>query len=227
MPTARAVYDLVGANAEKNVIDRIIAYLKKHNGKASKKEIMRDVKIKSADFGEYLATMIESSTVETKTVKRGGKGRDSLWVFLLDPATVGNVATVANVAIVAKVEELPSENVEGKNSTLATLATKATLPILATEEEQAKAKEEHFRELAEKYTKKPGRKIIPLRFLVDFAGYKRDDVVGIAAQGDLSARPGICELISCGQCPTAIRGAKPVCDPCSYLRDARAGEAQA
>jgi hypothetical protein len=84
MPTARAVYDLVGVNAEKNVIDRIIAYLKKHNGKASKKEIMRDVKIKSADFSEYLSTMVESGMVETKTVKRGGKGRDTVYVFLLD-----------------------------------------------------------------------------------------------------------------------------------------------
>ena len=139
MPTARAVYDLVGANAEKNVIDRIIAYLKKHSGKASKKEIMRDVKIKSADFSEYLATMVESSTIETKTVKRGGKGRDSLWVFLLDSSNVVKVANVAIVVKVAKVDVIPSkndpENEEGKKSTLATLATKATFPILATEEQ--------------------------------------------------------------------------------------------
>lgn len=84
MPTAREVYSLVGSNAEKNVIDRIIAYLKKHNGKASKKEIMRDIKIKSGDFNEYITTMEESSTIETKSVKRSGKGRDTLWVFLLD-----------------------------------------------------------------------------------------------------------------------------------------------
>ncbi len=141
MPTARAVYELVGANAEKNVIDRIIAYLKKHSGKASKKEIMRDVKIKSADFHEYLDTMIESGVVETKTVKRGGKGRDSLWVFLLVSANVANVANVAIVAKVAKVDVIHSENDpengEGKNSTLATLATKATFPILATKEQES------------------------------------------------------------------------------------------
>jgi hypothetical protein len=141
MPTARAVYELVGANAEKNVIDRIIAYLKKHSGKASKKEIMRDIKIKSADFSEYLATMIESSTVETKTVKRGGKGRDSFWVFLLDSSNVVKVANVAIVAKVAKVDVIPSENEpengEGKNSTLATLATKPTFPILATKDHES------------------------------------------------------------------------------------------
>jgi hypothetical protein len=141
MPTARAVYDLVGANAEKNVIDRTIAYLKKHSGKASKKEIMRDVKIKSADFHEFLDTMIESGVVETKTVKRGGKGRDSLWVFLLDSSNVANVANVAIVAKVAKVDVIHSksepENGEGKNSTLATLATKATFPILATKEQES------------------------------------------------------------------------------------------
>lgn len=141
MPTARAVYELVGANAEKNVIDRIVAYLKKHNGKATKKEIMRDVKIKSADFNEYLATMTESDLVETKTVKRGGKGRDGLWILLLDQSTVGNVATVAKIAKIAKVEEIPSKNdsdiVEGKTSTLATLATKPTSTILATKEQDS------------------------------------------------------------------------------------------
>jgi hypothetical protein len=73
MPTARAVYDLVGANAEKNVIDRIIAYLKKHNGKASRREILKDVKIKSTDFNEYLATMIESGTVEAKQLIAAAK----------------------------------------------------------------------------------------------------------------------------------------------------------
>lgn len=136
MPTARAVYDLVGANAEKNVIDRIVAYLKKHNGKATRKEILRDVKIKSTDFGEFLSTMEESGQVETKTVKRGGKGRDSVYVVLLDTGNVGNVAKVAKIAKVAKVEEIhsnPSEDKEGKKSTLATLATKATFPIMATQ----------------------------------------------------------------------------------------------
>lgn len=134
MPTARAVYDLVGANAEKNVIDRIIAYLKKHNGKATRKEILRDVKIKSTDFGEFIATMIESGQVETKTVKRGGKGRDSVYVVLLDPAEVGNVANVAKIAKIAKVEEIRSNSeTEGKKSTLATLATKATFPTKATQ----------------------------------------------------------------------------------------------
>ena len=34
MPTARAMYDLVGSNADKNVIDRVVGYLKNHDGKA-------------------------------------------------------------------------------------------------------------------------------------------------------------------------------------------------
>jgi len=135
MPTARAVYDLVGSNAEKNVIDRIIAYLKKHGGKASKKEILRDVKIKSTDFHDFLGTMSESGVVETKNDPRGGKGRDGLLVFLTAPAIVGNVAKVAKIAKVAKVEEIPSENGEREKSTLATLATLPTFPILATKEQ--------------------------------------------------------------------------------------------
>lgn len=141
MPTARAVYDLVGVNAEKNVIDRIIAYLKKHSGKATKTEIMRDVKIKSADFSDYLDTMIESGMVETKTVKRGGKGRDGLWVFLLDQPKVDKIAIIAKIAKIAKIDEIPSkndpENGEGKNSILAILATQAISPILATNEQES------------------------------------------------------------------------------------------
>jgi hypothetical protein len=132
MPTARAVYDLVGSNVEKNVIDRIAAYLKNHNGKATKKEIMRDIKIKSADFNEYLATMIESGTVECNTVKNSGKGRDSLWVFLLPQSKVGNVAKVEKIAKVAKVDRIHSVDMDGNGSTLATLATMATLPTVAT-----------------------------------------------------------------------------------------------
>lgn len=68
--------------------------------------------------------------------KRGGKGRDSVYVFLLDTGKVGNVAKVDKIAKIAKVEEIhsnPSEDKEGKKSTLATLATKATFPIMATQ----------------------------------------------------------------------------------------------
>lgn len=218
MPTARAVYDLVGSNAEKNVIDRVIAYLKKHNGKASKKEIMRDVKIKSADFYEYLATMVESGTVETKTVKRGGKGRDSLWVFLLDQAIVGNVATVANVAIVARVEEIPSKNVEGKNSTLATLATKATLPIVATigadlrqVDEQKAAKEEKFRTPIE--CASCGKDITNKTQLT-----KNDKTFCMdCGSGEEPQK-------KCGSCPAAINGDRSAikCNPCIFFERASA-----
>ena len=72
MPTARAVYDLVGANAEKNVIDRITQYLKNHGGVVTAKEIMRDVKVKKADFEEYLETMEEAGMVEVKAKKAEG-----------------------------------------------------------------------------------------------------------------------------------------------------------
>ncbi len=140
MPTARTIYDLVGSNLEKNVIDRIIAYLKNHGGKATKKEIMRDIKIKSNDFQDYLNTMIESEIVETKLVRREGKGRDSLYVFLLPHTKVGNVGNVGNVAKIAKVEEIHSKkSVDGKFSTLATLATMPTLPTSAPLEEKEDA----------------------------------------------------------------------------------------
>jgi len=242
MPTARAIYELVGANAEKNVIDRIIAYLKKHNGKATKKEIMRDIKIKSADFDEYLATMVESGMVEVKAVKRGGKGRDSLYVFLLDNQKVGEVATIAKKAKIAKVEEIHSNkdngDLEGKNSTLATLATKATSTILATDaegggdvlsvpnsmmvdliraEEQANAKDEHFKEVAGKFTKLRKR-VIAFNMLADRGRFKKDEIVGIHVEGEFSVMPGICRKLECGECRTAIKGDLPLCKPCNWQR---------
>ncbi len=143
MPTARAVYDLVGSNAEKNVIDRITAYLKNHSGKATKKEILRDVKIKSADFDDYLLTMIESDVVETKVVKRGGKGRNSLWVLLLNQ---GNVGKVGNVAIISNIANVDNDRIKGDNigrekSTLATLATNAIFPIVTPKGEEPRPSE--------------------------------------------------------------------------------------
>ena len=95
--------------------------------------------------------------------------------------------------------------------------------------ERAKAKEGHFRTPSKvRWTEdqdKPKKKIVPIRFLVDFAGHKKDDVVGIEVSGDLSVRPGLCELISCGQCPTVLNGSQansPVCNPCSWLGKRRA-----
>lgn len=83
MPTAIAIYEIVGSNAEKNVIDRITLYLKSHNGKATKRDILKATKIKSDDFESYISTMVESGTVNTEIEKHNGRGRDSVWVILL------------------------------------------------------------------------------------------------------------------------------------------------
>jgi hypothetical protein len=103
MSIAKAIYDLVGSNAEKNIIDRITMYLKNHNGKATKRDILHDIKIKSDDFNSYLASMVVSGAVETKTEKRNGNGRNREWVFLLDP-NVTKVSNVPNVPNVSKID---------------------------------------------------------------------------------------------------------------------------
>lgn len=198
MPTARAVYDLVGSNAEKNVIDRITAYLKNHNGKATKKEIMRDIKIKSADFNEYLSTMEESSCVESKMVKNSGKGRDSLWVFLLPQTKVGNVANVEKIAKVAKVEKIHSVNIEGIDSTLATLATMATLPTVATIKDMPTLKTVDEMDV-DLTPNEEEHKIITLRFLDEIAQYKKDEIAGISEDEGHRllnmSNPKVCELV--------------------------------
>jgi hypothetical protein len=75
--------------------------------------------------------MMESGMVESKTVKRGGKGRDSVYIFL---CSVSNVANVAKVANVANVEEIHPDNKGGKEETMATLATLANLATSAEKE---------------------------------------------------------------------------------------------
>ena len=127
--SAKAAYDIVGDNVEKNVNDRIVAYLKNHNGKAKRNEILRDVKIKGKDFDEYLETMLVSGEVETRTVNRGGKGRDSTYIFLLNPSNVDNVANIAKISNIAIIEKISSVIVKKDASTLAMMAMK---PIVAT-----------------------------------------------------------------------------------------------
>ena len=104
MPAAKAIYDIVGSNAERNVIDRITLYLKNHNGKATQRDILHDTKIKKADPEDYLSTMVESGAVEIKTEKRNGKRRDRVWVFLLPNSNVTSVSNVPNVSNVSKVD---------------------------------------------------------------------------------------------------------------------------
>jgi len=104
MPAAKAIYDIVGSNAEKNVIDKITQYLKNHNGKATKRDILKATKVLSEDFDSYISTMVESGTVEIKTQKNNGKGRDSVWVLLLPDPSVTNVSSVSNVSKVSNVD---------------------------------------------------------------------------------------------------------------------------
>jgi hypothetical protein len=228
MPTTKRVYDLIGTANKDNQIERIVLYLSRHGGTATRKEIMRDVKIKSREITEYLLTMEECEMIETKPVYNEVTKRNKSYVFLKDQ----KVANVGKVVKVEKVEKVDNKIIEKKTVkepiTVPTIETFSTLPTFSTlhEDVDRSGKEAaptmgpHPRKDAPTQTKK--KRIIPLRFLVDFASYKKDYVSGIIAQGDLSARPGICEQISCGQCPTALKGAKAICDPCKYLGKGRA-----
>jgi hypothetical protein len=83
LPTARTIYDSVGADAEKNIIDRIINFLKTKGGKVPKRDISRHVKIKARDLDDYLDTMITDGTIEFRSLRKGNnKGRQATWVIL-------------------------------------------------------------------------------------------------------------------------------------------------
>jgi predicted transcriptional regulator len=100
MPTAIAVYELVGANAEKNRLDKIVAYLKKHNGKAQKRDVLRATRLTKSEFDEAVDTMIESGEIEERPDDPQGKGRPRIWILL---NSVNNVITVNKVINVNKV----------------------------------------------------------------------------------------------------------------------------
>ena len=134
MPTSRAVYDLVGSNIEKNVIDRITAYLRNHGGKATAKEIMKNVKIKKVDFDDYLDTMVEAEMVKTEMVRHAGKaGRPSLWVFLIEQPdlvdSVYNVNKVDFVDIVAPINCIEESETKSTKSTKSINSTQSSNPI--------------------------------------------------------------------------------------------------
>jgi hypothetical protein len=103
MPTARAVYDLVGSNVEKNRLDKIAVYLKKNGGKAQKRDILRSTRFTKKEFDEAIEAMIESGEIEVRSDDPNGKrGRPKVWV-LLKEFSVNSVITVNKVINVNKV----------------------------------------------------------------------------------------------------------------------------
>ena len=67
----------------------------------------------------------------------------------------------------------------------------------------------------------PAKKLVVVRFLQDRPPYKKNDVASF--RGCLIVRdPPVVREISCGQCPTAIKGSPPVCPECYYLKRAEA-----
>ena len=99
LPMSRAVYDLVGQTEEKNVIDKIVAYLKRNGGRATQRETARAIKIKSKELAEYLSTMLEYGMIDRREKDNGGKGRNQVYLFLreVNGTKVSKVSKVSNV----------------------------------------------------------------------------------------------------------------------------------
>ena len=126
LPMARAVYDLVGQTEEKNVIDKIIAYLKRNGGRATRRETARAVKIKSKELAEYISTMLEYDMIEQREKDNGGKGRNQVYLFLKETndAKVPKVPKVSNVTNVPNNRDSCVIESPGTLVTLARLETK-------------------------------------------------------------------------------------------------------
>jgi hypothetical protein len=105
--------------------------LSRHSGHATRKELMRDVKIKSKEMTDYLLSMNECEMTETRNVYNPVTKRNTSVIFLKDHKVV-KVGKVVKVERVEKVEnyindpDLPEEN------TLPTSSTFSTLPTLST-----------------------------------------------------------------------------------------------
>ncbi len=133
LPMSRAVYDLVGQTEEKNVIDKIVAYLKRNGGRATQRETARAIKIKSKELAEYLSTMLEYGMIDRREKDNGGKGRNQVYLFLRETSDtnvpkVHNVTNVPNVPDKECVMDSP-----GTLVTLESLATKETLEPIKRE----------------------------------------------------------------------------------------------
>jgi len=107
MPTATAVYELVGANAEKNRLDKIVEHLKKHGGRAVRREILRATRLTKKEFDEAIDTMVESGEIELREEHPIGAGRPRTWILL---NCVNNVYNVSNVNNVNYVTEIPANS---------------------------------------------------------------------------------------------------------------------
>lgn len=131
MPTTRHVYDTIGTANKDNQIEKIALYLSRHSGHATRKEIMRDVKIKSKEMTEYLLTMEECEMTETKDVYNSVTKRNTSVIFLKDQR-VANVVKVVEVERVEKVEDQIKEETVKEQITVPTLDTFSTNPTFST-----------------------------------------------------------------------------------------------
>ena len=84
MLSAKAAYDIVGSNADKNIIDKITSYLRNNDGKVTSKRLQNHMKLKQRDLNEYVASMIAYGTIKEMEVKTGKAGRPSSWLFLVN-----------------------------------------------------------------------------------------------------------------------------------------------
>ena len=133
LPMSRAVYDLVGQTEEKNVIDKIVAYLKRNGGRATQRETARAIKIKSKELAEYLSTMLEYGMIDRREKDNGGKGRNQVYLFLRE-AGGSNVPKVHNVTNVTNVPDKDCVmDSQGTLVTLEPLVTKETLEPIKRE----------------------------------------------------------------------------------------------
>lgn len=80
MPSAVYVYGLIRKSNDRDVMSKIVDFLKSKGGKATRREVSLYVKAK--DLNAYLDMMVENDIIEFQEVKGEGRGRKAKMVIL-------------------------------------------------------------------------------------------------------------------------------------------------
>ncbi len=129
MPTTRNVYDSISSANKENQIEKIELYLRRHGGRATRNEIMQNVKIKSKEMTEYLATMEECEITETVKVFNAVTKKNTNYVTLRDHK-IGLVGKVVEIGKIDRIDEVKKLDKSADVATLPTSDILPTLPIL-------------------------------------------------------------------------------------------------
>jgi hypothetical protein len=210
LPIGRIIIDEVARAESKNVQDKIIGTLKRWNGQISQRDLLRALHLPLKDVDLAIEALIAAEEIQKLEIEaiKGSK----LCYVLVKPETKECHSGIVSHHEVYKGKSKEKNNTDSNIHLYTSHRDTITHTTLGQEGKDNGTKMGKI----DRPTPRSQKKIVALYFLADCGQYRRDEIAGIEVQGDFSVLPGICRKLECGQCPTAIEGAAPTCDPCHY-----------